>query len=143
MRRPMNVRVLVQIIMADAIDNLLRALGRRGIIQPHQRMPLHLFGKDRKICTDPLNRDLPNPRRWRRREPKAGNVANPRGVISALLSGPVAPPAARGPSPLRADGRAYRSATLADPARRADHNRVQRGRHPPRRAIRPRKGKRE
>jgi hypothetical protein len=88
MRRPMNVRVFVQIIMADAIDNLLRALGRRGIIQPHQRMPLHLFGKDRKICTDPLNRDLPNPRRWRRPEAESRQCCKPARVISALLSWP-------------------------------------------------------
>ena len=47
---PMDVGVLVFVEIRDAIDHALRFLSGRRVVQPDQRMAVHLFVQDRKIA---------------------------------------------------------------------------------------------
>ncbi len=49
----MNVGIFVSVEVAKAIDDALRLLCRRGVVQPDQRSPVHAFAQQRKV---PANR---------------------------------------------------------------------------------------
>ena len=52
MGRAVNIGILVSVKVAEPVDDALRLLGGRGIIQPDQRTAVHAFPQDRKIPPD-------------------------------------------------------------------------------------------
>src|ERR1019366_10553794 len=52
MSRPVNVRILVPVKMAQPVDHCGRFLRRRGIVEPHQGASVHALLQDRKVPAD-------------------------------------------------------------------------------------------
>ena len=55
MRRAVDVGILVSVEVTEAVDDALRLLGGRGIIQPDQRPAVHALPQNRKIPPDGLH----------------------------------------------------------------------------------------
>ena len=52
MRRAVNIRVLMLVEIFQSVDNGLRLLRRRGVIEPDERLAVDCLVEDRKIAAD-------------------------------------------------------------------------------------------
>src|SRR5471030_1437924 len=52
MRGTMNVRVLVRVEIRQAVDDRLRFLRRRGVVEPYELTSVHALLQNREVATD-------------------------------------------------------------------------------------------
>ena len=72
MRRAMHIRVLVRIVMHQPIDNRLRLLRGRGVVEPDQALAVNPLLEDRKVAPDVIDvEQASGKRRGRRGSPRA------------------------------------------------------------------------
>src|SRR6266403_3552193 len=51
---PVNVGILVAIKSRDPVNDRIRLLGSRGVVEPNQRSPVHMFLQDREVAFDDM-----------------------------------------------------------------------------------------
>ena len=47
-----DVGVVVLVVVHERLDHLARLLGRRGVVEVHQRLAMHLALQDREVAAD-------------------------------------------------------------------------------------------